>query len=661
MLPHPWNPCLLSPPAPCTVLARLLKRRFSPLLACAPVCVDSGLKAIQLLRSGIYDLILMDIQMPYLNGVDCTRRIRAGQEGILPANRIAHIVAVTTAIGPEPELVYRTSGFDGLIGKPVRFDHLYNFLTPLAQQAELARLSSKIDPMTISSPMMSGTPEADGQNESRFFEVMPPLPPAPMEKDEPRVFYLPSTRTGRMHAISSSISSESNKMTSIPSESSFEQQLRDQTRDSLRKAGAMRISRTDSIARPLLSSPINDTLVALYPHFVHGDSSSVVPQAAAAHSDAPDHDIPDSTEMVADPSNTGSILSSDGDAIARSSTGRLRDVALPISPTGFKLSIDESIFERQIYREVEITRLNDARDGRAESPFQPPGTPAHDGGVNENIFPALHKLLVRPSGDSASDASSTLAIARPRPRPLPSFESRPNLAYRLSSPAYLQFSEAETAIPGDDDDLVANRPDSPRSKDGDRRRSDSENDDEGVRKLASVAKFWLKATRNGPSSWDERQTQSTSDVTSTLHDSSKYAGSIELFRPNDRGSISLEHMTSPVPRRPTLRHRPNSDASFVETNSTEASVLRKLTLSPGSDMSAPSLASSSDESDEVDEVHTSSSTARVTVASDEPASPSCPQQPLPAVDMSKRSSEDSSRFSQEFDRLDRRFLSDVAV
>ncbi|KDN44747.1 hypothetical protein K437DRAFT_207749, partial [Tilletiaria anomala UBC 951] len=81
--------------------------------------VDSGLKALQLLRTGVYDVIFLDIQMPYLNGGDCTRRIRAGKEGILPANRDVHIVAVTTVVGPKPEQVYRAAGFDGCMSKPV--------------------------------------------------------------------------------------------------------------------------------------------------------------------------------------------------------------------------------------------------------------------------------------------------------------------------------------------------------------------------------------------------------------------------------------------------------------------------------------------------------------------------------------------------------------
>ena len=174
-----------------TVLSTMLKRRFSHLLACAPVIVDSGLKAIQLMRQSIFDLMLMDIQMPFLDGVECTRRIRAGKEGILPANRTVHIVAVTSAVGTEPGLLYKSVGMDGMIAKPVRFDHLNEFIRPLAELAELAKIGHtssfseelnvaqrghRLSTVSISSPI---TLEDGATSSDRMFEVLPPLPPAP--------------------------------------------------------------------------------------------------------------------------------------------------------------------------------------------------------------------------------------------------------------------------------------------------------------------------------------------------------------------------------------------------------------------------------------------------------------------------------------------------
>ena len=121
-----------------SMLSRLLKRRFSHILDGAPTTVDSGLKAIQLLRLHVFDCILMDIQMPFLSGLEASRRIRNAEDGILSANSSAHIVAVTTAVGDEPELAYRRAEMDGMIGKPVRFDQLSNYLSPLSQQAAVA-------------------------------------------------------------------------------------------------------------------------------------------------------------------------------------------------------------------------------------------------------------------------------------------------------------------------------------------------------------------------------------------------------------------------------------------------------------------------------------------------------------------------------------------
>lgn len=191
----------------------------------APVSVDSGLKAIQLLRTHIFDCIFMDIQMPFLSGLEASRRIRNGEDGILPANGDAHIVAVTTAIGDEPELAYRRSRMDGMIGKPVRYHQLQQYLMPLAMEAHKAGLS--VPPLNI-----------DGQ------VVMPPLPPA---SEYERVFYLPADAT------------TPSSRPDICEGSDFERLLHSQTRASLRRFEMM----TPGIppALPPITHDLDSTLV----------------------------------------------------------------------------------------------------------------------------------------------------------------------------------------------------------------------------------------------------------------------------------------------------------------------------------------------------------------------------------------------------------------
>lgn len=194
-----------------SVLSTLLKRRFGPMVEGTPVSVDSGLKAIQLLRTNVFDCIMMDIQMPFLSGLDTSIRIRNGEDGVLEANRSVHIVAVTTAVGDEPELAYRRAGMDGMIGKPVRFKDMEHYICPLAHEAFNAASSVK----TIS---------VDGDS------IMPPLPPT-YSKSE-RLFYLPANATIRAPCPD------------ICQGADFEKMLRAQTRASLRNSGALAVART---------------------------------------------------------------------------------------------------------------------------------------------------------------------------------------------------------------------------------------------------------------------------------------------------------------------------------------------------------------------------------------------------------------------------------
>jgi CheY-like chemotaxis protein len=73
--------------------------------------VDNGRDAIRLVQEGTYDLVLMDIQMPALDGVAATRQIR--QFSTVP------IVALT-AYAQQSELErFLNAGMDATITKPV--------------------------------------------------------------------------------------------------------------------------------------------------------------------------------------------------------------------------------------------------------------------------------------------------------------------------------------------------------------------------------------------------------------------------------------------------------------------------------------------------------------------------------------------------------------
>jgi CheY-like chemotaxis protein len=78
------------------------------------VTVADGASAIDSVRRGSFDLILMDIEMPLMGGLEATRAIRAlGEAGAVP------IVAMTANRGPEQLAACRAAGMDAYICKPV--------------------------------------------------------------------------------------------------------------------------------------------------------------------------------------------------------------------------------------------------------------------------------------------------------------------------------------------------------------------------------------------------------------------------------------------------------------------------------------------------------------------------------------------------------------
>jgi CheY-like chemotaxis protein len=85
-------------------------------------CAGSGIEAIQMLGNQHYDLILMDIQMPVMDGVSATKRIRA-----LPAPiRDIPIIAMTGNVLPQQVRSFLDAGMNDHVGKPIERVKLYN-------------------------------------------------------------------------------------------------------------------------------------------------------------------------------------------------------------------------------------------------------------------------------------------------------------------------------------------------------------------------------------------------------------------------------------------------------------------------------------------------------------------------------------------------------
>ncbi len=93
-----------------TLICALLKR-----LGITPDLVDDGEAALDLLASKPYDLVLMDVQMPRLDGISATRELRK--------MRLAHqprVIAVTANVLDDERAACMEAGVDEFLGKPYR-------------------------------------------------------------------------------------------------------------------------------------------------------------------------------------------------------------------------------------------------------------------------------------------------------------------------------------------------------------------------------------------------------------------------------------------------------------------------------------------------------------------------------------------------------------
>ena len=87
--------------------------------------VENGREAIEAFEKTDYDLILMDIEMPVMNGIETTKYIRDKMPA--PKNRVS-IVALTAY---NPQLFFddfQDAGFDQLLTKPYSLEKISQLL-----------------------------------------------------------------------------------------------------------------------------------------------------------------------------------------------------------------------------------------------------------------------------------------------------------------------------------------------------------------------------------------------------------------------------------------------------------------------------------------------------------------------------------------------------
>ncbi len=111
------------------VLSTLLEQ-----FGAAPVMVENGALAIEAWRTGDWDVILMDIQMPVMDGLTAARAIRA--EEARSGRPRTPIIALTANAMAHQVAEYRAAGMDGHVSKPIVVKDLIEALRGLGAADE---------------------------------------------------------------------------------------------------------------------------------------------------------------------------------------------------------------------------------------------------------------------------------------------------------------------------------------------------------------------------------------------------------------------------------------------------------------------------------------------------------------------------------------------
>jgi two-component system, sensor histidine kinase len=115
---------------------RLVAETLCEMFGCTSECVEDGEQAVAAASTGRFDLVLMDIKMPNLDGVAATRRIRALASGAADVP----ILALTANANPWDAAGYLAQGMDGVVEKPIKAERLLSAINAVVdlEEAEAA-------------------------------------------------------------------------------------------------------------------------------------------------------------------------------------------------------------------------------------------------------------------------------------------------------------------------------------------------------------------------------------------------------------------------------------------------------------------------------------------------------------------------------------------
>ena len=99
---------------------RVVAQALCEMFGCTSECAEDGVEAMEAMRNRRFDLVLMDIKMPRMDGIQATKEIRA-----LPGDeRKTPIIALTANADPDDARNYIALGMAAVVEKPIKPERL---------------------------------------------------------------------------------------------------------------------------------------------------------------------------------------------------------------------------------------------------------------------------------------------------------------------------------------------------------------------------------------------------------------------------------------------------------------------------------------------------------------------------------------------------------
>lgn len=104
------------------------------------VLASNGMDALDIVKYKKFDIVFMDLQMPTMDGVEASRRIREWENGGFHT----FIVALTASYLPEQGHLLFEAGIDNYIAKPFEIEHIQRMLSLISKPSEPVLLHSQL-------------------------------------------------------------------------------------------------------------------------------------------------------------------------------------------------------------------------------------------------------------------------------------------------------------------------------------------------------------------------------------------------------------------------------------------------------------------------------------------------------------------------------------